>query len=506
MNYNQPPPPPGAYPPAQAPQPQAPQPQQYPQQPPPPQQQPTPPYWPDNQTPPAYQAGNPQFSNAPQAAGPPTTPVFHAPDPEATAQELDRLDAEAGSRRTGGFAKEIRVPGPNGETKWDANVPIGYEGRVQVYLCGAWAPGVRTAFVEKVNHFVKTYQHPKGLVVVHGEDCEFCKSRAMALEVPSLQKSAQDFGRLNRRTLYNAFDLSNPTTHYGQDGVMRPFILAAGVQLQGDLKRMFDMKGGFAAFANPEAGRPIVITKKKTGPNPMDIEWGAIHEDQGSLHPYFHPGLSNLWDLSKEIAPSSHQAVAAAIQELGWPMPESLVAKLQQAQGQSQAPYSVASQPPHPSPYSQPQAIPPPSASTPSPPQPAPPPVPGSSFGTPAAPGMPPVPPPGSVPHVPPGPSAPPPPAPASVPPVDQFPPPGPAAYPSAAPMPPPGAQAPPQGMPPPPPVTSTGQGLPPQQAAQQAPLPPGAAAPPPPPPGGPAPGGNPAPPFTPPPSGTPPF
>lgn len=430
--------------------------------------------------------------------------MFHAPDPEATAQELDRLDAEAGSRRAGGFAKEIRVPGPNGETKWDANIPIGYEGRVQVYLCGAWAPGVRTAFVEKVNHFVKTYQHPKGLVVVHGEDCEFCKSRAMALEVPSLQKSAQDFGRLNRRTLYNAFDLSNPTTHYGQDGVMRPFILAAGVQLQGDLKRMFDMKGGFAAFANPQMGRPIVITKKKTGPNSMDIEWGAIHEDQGPLHTYFHPGLSNLWDLSKEIAPSSHQAVAAAIQELGWPMPESLIAKLQQGQGQGQAPYSVSSQPPHPSPYPQTQAATPAPPAPPLPSQSAGPPVPGSSFGTPAAPGMPPVPPPGSVPHVPPGPSAPPPPA--SAPPVDQSPPPGPAAYPPAATMPPPGTQAPPQGMPPPPPVTSTGQGLPPQQAPQQALPPPGVAAPPSPPPGGPAPGGNPAPPFTPPPPGTPPF
>lgn len=427
-SYNQPPPP-GSQPPPQ-PQVGAPVPTTVPAG---AAQQPTPEYWPPGQTPPAQQGGQPQFS-APATQG---APVFHAPSDDATAQALQTAEAEAAQRREGGnFSQNIKFLGPNGETDW-TGVPVGYEAYVDVYLCGGWTPEIKVPFVESVSHFFKSNAHPKGKVLKCSDDAndEFCASRKLALAIPQLQASANGFGRKRRQFLYNAFDLTNPQSHYGQDGQMRPFILAAGVTLQSDLKRMFDTRGGIVTFCHPQSGRPIRVTKKKTGPETMNIEYGAIDLEPAPLDPYFHPGLQNLWDLSKEIEPSSSTDVHTALTELGWPIPDTLLAKLGQAQGTPLA-YNPNPAPPAASPYLTQETVTAPAQIQP----------PAESQGV-----MPPPPPQGysapqSAPPGPPPPVGPPPPNGGMVPPP-----------------PPPGL--PPQGaVPPPPSVTSTGQGVPPPQ------------------------------------------
>lgn len=441
-SYQQPPPPPGGYPqqpqgPAQ-PQQQYQQPQQQyqqPQAPLPPGQ--TPPYWPQQaQTPPQYQGGQPMHQ-APQPSGP---PQFYQVDDGAVQAALEDAEARAQQRResVGGskFGTQLKVPGPQGQLNWDASVPVGHEGYVDVFLGGPWSSDARIPFVESVVHYFQSHAHPKGFSVTCTDDpktCRFCMARSLAFKSPdpNIQKSAQNWGRKRRAFVYNCFDLTNPQSHYGQDGVMRPFLLKAGPNLQTSLKRMFDTRGGINSFINPQNGRPIRITKKKTGPENMNVEWGAIDLDPAPLDQYFWPAAQNLWNLQEQISPSSDQEVTQAIMELGWPMPG----------GESPA-YSAQPSPPHANPY-----------------QPAP--VPQSGYTPP------------------PGPAGAPPQQ-YGAPPQNMAPPP-PGQY---APPPPPAGMAPPPGMPPAP---VPNQGPPPMN-------PPPVSSAPPPPPGAPPPGNGQAP------------
>jgi len=414
----------------------------------------TPPYWPTaTQTPPQHQGGNPQFSQPqmpqqqmpqqqmPQQQFPGQMPLFHAPDEQAVQQQLGDIDKRAQDRQSqgGDFARFIRVPGPQGQVKWDAGVPIGYVGHVDVYLCGGWAAGVVMPMVECVTHFVKSMSNPKGFNITcsNDENCMFCQAKALAIQSPdpSIQQSAASWGRKRYQTLYNVLDLTNPQSHYGNDGIMRPYILGAGSQLQSDLKRMFDARGGVTIFCHPTQGRPIRVTKKKTGPNERDVEWGAIDLNPMPLDQYFYPALQNLWDLSQRVQPSKPEDIQKVIMELRWPMPGAMQA---QAHAQPQAPMSFnpAPQPPYPNPYGSP-------------------PMPPAGMATA---GTVPPPPPGMAP----APSMPPPPQQQFMPPPPQM-----------APQPPQQGMAPP----PPPPVTSDGQGIPPLPQQQ-----PGMGAPPPPP------------------------
>lgn len=346
------------YPPQQPQYQQPPGQQQY-QQPPGQVQQPTPPYWPNNQTPPGQQGGNPQFSNSPGM------PVYNAPDPAATQGFLDEQARQSQARSSGGggdFAKFIKVPGPNGQTKWDASsgVPVGYTGHVDLYFCGCWAQGVTVPFVESVTHFVKTMTSPKGVVLgcTGDGDCAFDKARALAISSPdpSIRDSAQNWGRARKQTIYNVFNLSDPSSHYGQDGVMRPFLLGAGPQLQAALKQLFDARGGIGSFTHPTQGGAIRVTKKKTGPHEMNCEWGCIDlTPKQPLPEYFYPGLQNLWNLQDQVKPSTIEEIQKVIMELRWPMPDAPYQDGQQQQQQQQA-YNPGPQPPYGNPYGAPQA------------------------------------------------------------------------------------------------------------------------------------------------------
>lgn len=367
--YPPPPPPPGQPMPPQAVPPQQPPPQQPPPQyaqpapPPHPQQyaQPapvqappqappqaaavqTPPYWPADQTPPQYQAGPPQAA--------PNAPVYHAPDDAAVRAVLDDVEVRSQQRQAGGnFAGQLKIPNHVGAVKWGPDVPVGYENHVDAYLCGGWAAGAMP-FVESVTHFYKSAAHPKGNVIgCSGDDsCLFCQARSMASNSPdpTISKSAKDWGRRRVQYLYNAIDLTNPQSHYGQDGQMRPFLLPVGSNLQTSLRRMFDARGGITKFVDPVGGRPIRLTKKKTGMDDMNVEYGAIDMDPAPLDQYFWPALGNVWNLEKEVAPPPQAEVVAAIMELNWPMPQGMAVGSAPTQA-----YSAAPQAPAPSPYPQ---------------------------------------------------------------------------------------------------------------------------------------------------------
>lgn len=405
--YQQPPgqPPQGGYP-QQPPQPGYPQQHGYPQQP---------------------QSGYPQ---QPQMS--PGGIPYYAPDEGAVRHDMDQWEQDQTSRRS----SFLKVPTPQHQ---------GQETAVDVYFCGGWAPDVKVPYAESVTHFVKTAQHPKGTVVTCTGDnsCRFCQSRKLALASPdqALRESAEMWGRSRRQMLYNVFNLSAPQSHYGQDGIMRPFLLGAGAQLQGDIKKLIDARGGFGALCNPQNGRPIRITKKKTGPKQMDVEWGCIDLQPAPLDQYFYPGYQNLWNLEEQTKASPDSEVDKVLQALGWPIPGGAVQE-QVPQG-----YNPNPSPPHANPY---------------PPQ---------QHGYPQQPqyGAPPPPPGGGAPQgyqapppqgPPPGQQPPPPPQGNQAPPPNQghAPPPPPQGYGA----PPPPSQPGPGTAPPPPPVMSTGQGVPP--------------------------------------------
>lgn len=350
-SYQQPPPPPG-YPPQQAPagyppqyggQPQ--QPQGYPPQPP---QGASGGYG----APPPPQAGGypPQGGGyPPQQQAPAGMPQFYEADEAATAAALQQSTANSG-RQGGPFPNYLRVPGPRGEQSWK-DVHTGYEGAIIIRVCPPWAAG-KPVFVETKTHFYKSSQNPKGKVIgFTGEDGLFMAAIRMASESPDprLQQLATNYGRVRTQYIWNALDLSNPASHYGDDGIMRPYILPAGAQLQNDLKRVIEARGGINAVIHPHGGRPLRLIKKKTGPEERNVEYSVIDLNPAPLDGYFYPALQNLWDLEAQIKTPTHEEVVSAIQELGLPMPAT-----GQSFAQVPASYQAGPQAPYPNPYPQP--------------------------------------------------------------------------------------------------------------------------------------------------------
>lgn len=407
----------------------------------------------------------------PPQAAPPQMPQFHEANDAAAAQAYSQTPQS----QFGPKPNFLRVPGPNGQTRWDSSVYPGYEGSVIIHLLPPWAAG-KPVFVESKNHFFKSATHPKGMVLGYaGEDSLYMAAIRLGMQHPDprIQKIANDFGKIRRQYLYNVLDLSNPTTHYGQDGIMRPFVLGAGPNLQTDIGRLVDTRGGISKLVHPINGRPLKYSKKKTGPDEMNVEYGVLDLDPQPLNPYFYPALSNLWDLEAQTTPATQEDQLKAIQELGLPMPAT-----GQSFGQVPQSYNPAPAPQWPSPYpgqAPMGAPPPPQGWAPPPPQgfAAPPPQQMPQWAPPppaapqpqwpqqapsAAPQMPPPPPPAAS-----GWGAPPP--------MGQ---PG---MTGAPPPPPPPAMVNPAQMPPPPmsppPVSSAPGGVPPNLPMQGAPPPP---------------------------------
>jgi len=282
-------------------------------------------------------------------------PTVHLADDQAAAAALDQAEQAAQARQAGGnFAQWLKIPGPQGQTKWDSSVPVGFEGYADVFICPPWDATARIPFVEKVTHWYMSSANPKGKMLGCTDDdntCLFCQARKLALASldPAIQKAAKDWGRKRRQHLYNVIDLTNPPSHYGQDGIMRSFLFGAGPNCQSSLKRMFDTRGGINNFCNPQNGRPVRITKKKTGPENINVEWGAIDLDPMAIDRYFWGALSNLWNLREQSTVASQSDCLDAIRELNWPVPG----------GQAPNSYNPDPAPPYGTPYGGQQGMPP---------------------------------------------------------------------------------------------------------------------------------------------------
>ena len=217
----------------------------------------------------------------------------------------------------------LKVPGPQGQVKWDQSVPINYEGKIRVRLLPPWAPGKQPWF-EYRNFFFKSYSHPKGMSLAYtGEDSLFMSAIRLALQQPdpNMQKLAEDVGRVRRQFLYNVADVGNPATHYGTDGIMRPFVWSAGIGVQTEIKRLTEVRGGISGLCHAERGRDLLATKKKTGPDERNVEWGVVDMDPAPLAQPLWPLLTSLWDLEALNRSPTQDEVISAIRELRLPMP-----------------------------------------------------------------------------------------------------------------------------------------------------------------------------------------
>lgn len=302
------------------------------------------------------QGGYPQMPGVapgyPPPQNAPAMPQFHDVNDAAAAQAYSQTPVS----QFGPKPNFLRVPGPQGQTRWDQSVYPGYENSVIIHLLPPWAPG-KPVFQESKNHFYKSAGHPKGMVLgFAGDDSIYMAAIRLGMQSPDprMQKMANDFGKVRRQYLYNAVDLSNPTTHYGQDGIMRPYILGAGPNLQTDIGRLADTRGGISKLVHPVSGRPLKYSKKKTGPEEMNVEYGVLDLDPAQLNPYFYPALEHLWDLEAQTAPASQEEQLKAIQELGLPMPatgQSFAQVPQSYPGQAPQSYNPNPAPQWPSPY-----------------------------------------------------------------------------------------------------------------------------------------------------------
>jgi len=290
------------------------------------------------------QQGYPQQPAMP--AGP--MPQFYEANDAQASQGFQQ--AAQAAAQFGPNPQFLRVPGPRGQTKWDGSVPVGWQGELTIHLMPPSAAG-KQVFVEAKSHFYKSAAHPRGAVLGYaGEDSLWMQAIHMGMQNPdpSIQKMANDYGRVRRQWLYNAVDLSNPTTHYGQDGVMRPFILGAGSTLQADIGRLADTRGGISKLVHPVSGRPLRYMKKKTGVEEMNVEYGVLDLDPQPLNPYFYPALEHLWDLEAQAKVAAQEEMVKAIQELGLPMPATGQAFAQVPQS-----YNPSPNPAWPNPYPQ---------------------------------------------------------------------------------------------------------------------------------------------------------
>ncbi|UCF48606.1 MAG: hypothetical protein JSU89_15805 [Myxococcales bacterium] len=314
----------------------------------------------------APQQPYPQYAQQQPQGAPPSNggmPGWHEANDEQARQAYATAAASVGN--FGPNPQFLKIPGPRGQLVWDNSVPQGYSANCVIRVMPPWAQG-KTVFVESKTIFYKSHKYPRGRVLGYqGEDSLFMQAiqRAADSGDERLQRVAADYGRVRTQYLYNVIDLSHPDSHTGQDGVMRPYLLGAGRQLHRDIGDLVEARGGINRIVSPVAGRPVRYTKTKTGPEPMNVEYGVIDLEPQELHSYFHPILQNLWDLEAQIPVPTQDDVLEAIRELGLPDPRQTMAQVPgQMAGAPPQSYGMSYQPdpnpPHGSPY-QAQAAPP---------------------------------------------------------------------------------------------------------------------------------------------------
>ena len=275
-------------------------------------------------------------------------PAIHQPDEAYTQAEYERVRAEAARWGSSGGLPFLKFLGPQGETDW-RRVPVNYEAKILVYICPPWAPG-KTIFKQVKSHFWKSQSNPNGTSIgcPGPERCLICQAKEAALSHPDegVQKRAKDFGRVRKQYLYNVIALENLNGHYDQEsGQWRPFILGAGAKLHGAIGDLVQERGGAMAIVDPMRGRPVKLKRRKTGPEPMNVDYSAVDMDPSPLPQQFYGVLHNLHDLDRQERVPTHEDMVKAVMDMGLPLPA------QHPGGFQQAP-----PPAYPNPYGQPPA------------------------------------------------------------------------------------------------------------------------------------------------------
>lgn len=275
--------------------------------------------------PPQYNAGQSPYSQpqAPAIPGAPPMPAYNLPDPNLVRQayETHRAETVRGSG-SGTGPQYVKFPGPQGQLKWDASVPIKHQSKITIFIAPPWQAG-KNIFVVSNSHFYKSQARPQGSgISCPGAECLICRAReaALASSDPVLQAKAKDFGRVRKQYLYNVLLLENSHGHYDAAGTMRPFVLAASSTLHAAIGDIIE-EHGVLQIVDPSRGRPIRIAKRKTGPNTIDIEYSAIHLDPCPLPYEFYGALANLWDLEALNRVPTYDEQLAAVNEMGLILP-----------------------------------------------------------------------------------------------------------------------------------------------------------------------------------------
>jgi hypothetical protein len=288
------------------------------------------------------------------------------PDEQQVEAAYRQHAEEAASWGSGGDAQFLKFLGPQNQTKWDASVPAGFQAALNVFILPPWAPG-KNYFHRVDSHFWKSHQHPQGTSVgcPGPETCPICQARKIGFDSadPEVAERAKRWGRVNKEYLYQVAVLDYGPQAHAPAGVMRPFILSAGATLHKQIGDVRDAVQGSRNLIDPQQGRPVRVTKRKTGREIREVEYAAMPLDQQPLDPAFYPLLAQLYDLEKFQKDADQAKLLQAVQEMGLPMPPTVhqVPQIgqQQPQPPAQQPQPPGYQPQPPSPWESPYGQPP---------------------------------------------------------------------------------------------------------------------------------------------------
>jgi len=284
-----------------------------------------------------------------QAAPPPAYEIDDA--------ALKAAQADASARSGGGDRLPFfEFPPPQGAQTWKSAAP-NTSSTVKVWICQP-APGQRLIHHKYKKHF---YYYNEGgarkasSVGCIGDNCPFDAAADMARNQPHLSASVEAWGKKAKpKWLFNILVVDSPNLHFRPDGSMAPMILDAGPTLANDILGLVDSLGIASKLVDPYEGRPVLITKKKTGNEDRDVEYSAIYSPNAEPLPQqFWPALHNIWDLAACRRAPTSQDFQQALMRLGWPMPD--MSGLGAPQGAQPAPpaYNAAPMPPAANPYMQ---------------------------------------------------------------------------------------------------------------------------------------------------------
>lgn len=296
----------------------------------------------------------------PQAPPPPPPPSFQVN--EQAIQEAYQQSQQSSGGFDGPMPTYFRWLGPQRETTWKA-VYVGFERVNEVWICQPSTGQSEISFTLSRHHIV----YYEGGQEKHDNidcwdpaTCGICLSSAIAAQDPQLANSVKR-AEARPQNYYQLLDLANPQIHYldgkgvmRQDQLMRPLILACTKTLHNKIGACVSTLGMVTKLVDPYSGRPLLISRKKTGPENRDVEYGAQYApDQQALPEVFWPALQNLWDLREIRKKPTQEDWTQACVRLGWPVVGA------PTQAQVPANWQQGPMPPHQNPYGPPQGMPP---------------------------------------------------------------------------------------------------------------------------------------------------